>query len=134
MFRKLSYQGGYSSGQLRLFFTLAIAIALLIPTVAAYAQDEVSDSAATAALQPSGDICVIGEVIDWEENRIEVDGDYGSWEVVATPVTDGVLDEAGSIPPSELFTADSDDEDKMKSYQFKFEEGLYTGTWEYGVY
>jgi hypothetical protein len=134
MFRKLSYQGGYSSGQLRLFFTLAIAIALLIPTVAAYAQDEVSDSTATAALQPSGDICVIGEVIDWEENRIETDGDFGSWEVVATPVTDGVVDEAGSIPPSELITADSDDEDKMKSYQFKFEDGLYPGTWEFRVF
>ena len=67
-----------------------------------------------SAIQPSGELCVEGVVIDHEENPLD-DG----WIIVATPYNDaGVLDPGGAI--GAVSSSEEDEEG-----EFSFEEGPF---------
>ncbi|MEM7535768.1 MAG: SpaA isopeptide-forming pilin-related protein [Chloroflexota bacterium] len=97
----------------------AIAAILLIPSAFVSAG---SGDPGGSVISPSGELCVEGVVIDHEEMPLD-DG----WIIVATPYNDaGILDPGGAIG-----AVSSTDEDEAG--EFKFEEGLFPGNWQFAV-
>ena len=109
------------NGKLQLVLVLALALAMLVPALTA-------DAASSATT--SGDFCVDGLVIDWEEEVIEE-----GWFVEALPV-----DENGNVISSPLLVAKPSEEDdeegqfEFKDEQFRDADGnLISKNWEFTI-
>ena len=109
------------NGKLQLVLVLALALVMLVPAISADAA-----SSATA----SGDFCVDGLVIDWEEEVIEE-----GWFVEALPVDDN--GNVGSCPLLVAYPSEEDDEEgqfEFNDEQFRDADGnLISENWEFTI-